>query len=47
MGMYGDTLQRSQRRKEVIVLKANQDKKVVGDGVKFERVRRITGYLSF
>jgi anaerobic ribonucleoside-triphosphate reductase len=33
-------------RKEVIIMdKEVKNKKVVGEGVKFDRIRRITGYL--
>ena len=32
-------------RKEVIKMKEEKQEKLVGDGVGFDRIRRITGYL--
>ena len=32
-------------RKEVIKMEKEKKSKVVGEGVKFDRIRRITGYL--
>ena len=42
--LYGATFRRIQRTKEVIAM-TSKAKYVVGKGVKFERIRRITGYL--